>query len=530
MKSVMSHNFAGAPQAKHSRSTFDRSHGYKSTFDAGDLIPFYFDEALPGDTISLKVSAFARLATMIYAPMDNMVMDVHFFACPNRLLQTNWVKLQGERDDPSDSIDFTVAQQTPPTAGYAELSLADYFGIPTKIGSGNTPTPNALHFRMYNKTWNQWYRDENLQDSVVVDVDDGPDTDTDYVLLKRGKRHDYFTSCLPWAQKGTAINLPLGEKAWVKGIASEGQGFSNYVSTVYEAGETSSSNWTGDELKLNNSGSNEWFVQEDPDNAGYPNIYADLSGATGATINQWREALQQQACLEIDARGGTRYPEAIQAHFGVTNPDSRMQYVEYLGGGSSDVNIHPVAQTGESGTTDQGNISAYGTISMNGVGFTKSFTEHCCLLGLVSVRADLTYQQGLDRMWSRQTRYDYYMPVFAKLGEQAVLNKEIYCDGTTSEDDLVFGYQEAWAEYRFKKSLITGQLRSNAATPLDAWHLSQEFADLPVLGDSFIQESPPVSRIVADATDPEFIFDSFISLKHTRVMPVFSVPFSMARF
>jgi hypothetical protein len=518
MKSVMSHSFSRVPNVEIPRSSFDRSHGYKTTFDAGYLIPVFIDEALPGDTFSLDMTGFARLATPIFPIMDNIKLDSFFFAVPIRLIWDNWQKFNGEQTDPGDSIDYTIPTMTAPGAGYTNSTLHDYFGIPPLVPDLEH---SSLFHRAYNLIWNEWFRDENLQDSVVVDKDDGPDTYTDYVLLRRGKRHDYFTSALPWPQKGDSVSLPLGTDAPVTGIGKTDQ---TYVAggNVYETDGTGTTSYTN----YQGLGSGAWVGEEDPNNSGFPNIRANLADATAATINQIRQAFQIQKLLERDARGGTRYTEIIKSHFGVTSPDARVQRPEYLGGGSSNVNITPVQQTSSTdGTSPQGNLSAFGTAVMDRHGFNKSFTEHCLIIGLVCARADLTYQQGLNRMFSRSTRYDFYWPALAHIGEQAVLNKEIYAVGSGGvTDDDVFGYQERYAEYRYKPSQVTGRFRSNAGTSLDAWHLSQEFGSLPTLNSTFIEENPPINRVVAVATEPDFIFDSYFSMRCVRPMPLFGVP------
>jgi hypothetical protein len=380
-------------------------------------------------------------------------------------------------------------------------------GIPI----GNALTWNNLHGRAYNLIWNEWFRDENLQDSVTVDKDDGPDTYSDYVLLKRGKRHDYFTSCLPWPQKGDAVSLPLGTQAPVAFDSSSGDGAltilntqngnQTYMDTGYGGKLTGAAAYsTGDEM------------------------FVDLSEATAATINQLREAFQIQRLYERDARGGTRYTEIVRSHFGVVSPDARLQRPEYLGGGKERINVHPIAQTSSTdATSPQGNMSAFGTTAGSMGGFNKSFTEHSVIIGLACVFADLNYQQGLNRMWSRQDRWDFYWPALAHLGEQAVLNKEIYADGSAS-DDLVFGYQERYAEYRYKPSMITGIMRSDAASPLDNWHVAQDFSSLPALNASFIEENPPIDRVVAVPSEPDLLFDAYFNLKCARPMPVYSVP------
>jgi len=510
--SVMSHKFSEVPRADIPRSAFDRTHGVKTTFDAGNLVPILVDEVLPGDTVSLNMTGFARLATPINPVMDNMFMDTQFFAVPMRLVWDNWKKFNGEQIDPGDSIDYTIPVMESPEGGYANESLSDYFGIPTQVASLEH---SSLFHRAYNLIWNEWYRDQNLQDSIVVDKDDGPDDPADYVLKKRGKRHDYFTSCLPWPQKGTEVDLPLGTSAPVSGdyAFDSSTNADNLINITDPNGN----------VRGLHTNANFLFGRDATSGDGIA-MYADLSDATAATINQLREAFQVQKLMERDARGGTRYIEIIKSHFGVSSPDQRVQRPEYLGGGSTPINIMPIAQTSSTdATTPQGNLSAFGTASLNGHGFTKSFTEHCIIIGIVSARADLTYQQGLNRMFSRSTRYDFYWPALSQIGEQAVLNKEIYADAT-ADDEEVFGYQERYAEYRYKPSSITGKFRSNDAQSLDPWHLSIDFGSLPALNASFIEENPPVDRVIAVPSEPHFIFDGYMSMRSVRPMPMYGVP------
>lgn len=517
MRSVMKHDFARVAAVELPRSSFNRSHGYKTTFDAGYLIPVLVDEVLPGDTVNCRMHAFARVNTMLTPIMDNMFLDSFFFAVPYRLVWTNFHKFMGAQDDPGDSTDFTLPTMTAPGAGgVAENSLSDYFGIPTKVNSLEFV---SLWHRAYNLCFNEWFRDENLQDSVVVDKDDGPDTYTDYVLLQRGKRHDYFTSCLPWAQKGTAVDIPLGTSAPIYRRDA-----SNAYTHAYQKGGNSDALSANVQISSGRLTDGTNYITLAPYESGDSQWLANLSTATAATINSLREAFQLQRLYERDARGGTRYTEIIRSHFGVLSPDARLQRPEYLGGGSQPISVHPVAQTESSdASTPQGELTAFGTASVQGHGFTKSFTEHCLIIGLVSVRADLTYQQGLDRMFSRSTRWDLYWPSLAHIGEQAVLNKELYCDGS-GNDDLTFGYQERYAEYRFKPSRITGQLRSNCTSSLDMWHVSQEFGSLPTLNTTFIKDTPPIDRVIATPGEPHMMFDSYFDYLHVRPMPVRGIP------
>lgn len=530
LPSAMSHTFSRAPQAKIQRSVFNRSHVHKTTFDSYALVPIYLDEVLPGDTFNLKMSAFARLATPIVPFMDNMYLDSFFFFVPMRLLWDNWEKFNGAQTNPGDSTDFVIPTVEVTGISTVASSLASYFGIPL-ISDGLKVS--ALPFRAYRLICNEYFRDQNLQNSLSISTGDSGDTFATLNSLQyRNKRYDYFTSCLPWPQKGPSAPLPLGQTAPLVNVRGG--------APIFHL-DSGSSSVTGVSLKgaPDATGINPAYwdkpVQTDPHTAVWedPKLEVDLSKATSATINQLRQAFQIQKLLERDARGGTRYFEILQSHFHIyPSPDARLQRPEYLGGGTSPVNINPVAQTSSTDSiSPQGNLSAFGTVSLHNHGFTKSFVEHGYIIGLVSIRTELTYQDGLNRLWSRSTRYDFYWPALAHIGEQAVLNKEI-CAHTSEKDkwDQVFGYQERYAEYRYKPSLITSSFNSSRTKyKLDQWHLSQYFPSTPSLNRAFINGRSLISvvdRVLAVTSDlgPQFLFDSWFKLHCARPMPTYSVP------
>ena len=534
-KSASSHNFAMVPNARIERSQFRAQQRHLTTFDAGYLVPIYVDEVLPGDTFNLKHTIFARMSTPLYPLLDNLYLDTFYFYVPLRLLWNNFKKFMGEQDNPGDSIAYTVPQQVSPAGGYAVGSLQDYLGLPTagQLGGGNTKSHAAFWTRAYNKIWNEWFRDENLQNSLTVDLGDGPDAtpSTTYELKRRGKRFDYFSSCLPWTQKGTAVSIPLAGSSLVKsdGTAVQIRTGTGAMTTLTSIGGA------GNNVYLTGASGGTNTVSFGASGASTTGLYADLTSASGVLLTQLRTSIMIQEFLELNARGGSRYIELVLSHFGVRSPDARQQRSQYLGGGSAPININPVAQTGQTGltggTTPLGTLGAVATAVDHHTGFHESFTEHGVIIGIANVRADLTYQQGVHRMWTRSTLYDFYFPAFAHLSEKAVRNDEIYCDGSAN-DLLTFGYQEAWAEYRYKPSRITGLFKSTSSGAIDGWHAAQKFTSLPALNDAFMQDTPPLSRILAvgaSANGQQIIADCLFDVVMARCMLMYSVPGISAR-
>jgi hypothetical protein len=504
-------DFSNVATANIRRSKFDRTHTHKTTFDANYLIPVLVDEVLPGDTFKLETTNFCRLATPIKPSMDNLFLDVHYFFVPNRLVWDNWERFMGAQDNPGDSTDYLVPTITQAYTSETDHlnTIWDYMGSPFP-GDGKSVKLNELPLRAYNLIWNEWFRDQNLQDSAEVPKGDAAGTVV-FTLLKRGKRHDYFTSALPFPQKGEPVGLSLSGDAPVV-YKDDDDGTERTINRVFTGG-------TNDIER----------IQVNPDYPADANILVSqaalLDNVTAVTINQLRQAFQLQKFLERDARSGTRYIEVIKSHFGVTNPDFRLQRPEFLGSTHEDLRFTTIPQSTQTltDTTPQGNLAAMATASGKQHVFNKSFTEHGYIIGLASVYADLTYQQGLNRMWWRQTRVDYYWPVFAHLGEQEIFNGEIYYQGDAI-DNALFGYQERYAEYRYHPNRISGEFRSTASTSLDVWHYAEEFANLPTLSSQFIENNAPVKRNSAIPSEPDIIADFYFKMDCVRPMPMFGTP------
>lgn len=561
---VRGHRFSDAPAMYMRRTKFDRSHVYKTTFNSGKLIPVFVDEVLPGDTARVSVNYFARLATPIKPIMDNIYLDWFFFFVPNRLVWDHWQNFCFEQEDPDEDTDYvipTIAAAANSENNYVG-SLWDYFGLPVNT-TGNLSV-NALPFRAVYLIWNEWFRDENLQKSVKIQKGDaneiidtsraadqpswvfssGTTIVSGHACPPRGKRHDYFTSALPWTQKGPGVSIGLAGTATlvdpspVSGYFVQQSNNSLGAAQLHESGGVHGVFTGAGSLSYQTGGHSVAIAGHSINGSGTATVtaqpgsswlsksaYADLDSSSIFTINSLRTAFQMQKFYERLARGGSRYTEVLRSFFGVVSPDARLQRPEFLGSFTKMVNVNPIAQTSATDTTSpQGNLSAYGVTASNFHGFTKSFVEHGYVIGFVCARADLTYQQGINKMWLRSTVYDFYWPTFAHLGEQAIELREIYAQGTAA-DTTVFGYQERYAEYRYKPSQITGKFRSSVTGGnLDVWHLSQFFSNAPTLSEEFITENPPIERIIAVPSEPEFLLDIGFRYTTVRPMPMFGTP------
>lgn len=510
------------------RSTFVGSYTHKTTFDQGKLIPVLVEEVLPGDMFKYNVSAYVRMATPLFPMMDNLRLDTHFFFVPNRLVWDNWEKFCGAQTNPGDSIAFTVPQIVSPAGGFGVGEIYDQMGVPVagQIAGGNTISINALPLRAYALIYNEWFRDQNLVNSITISTGNGPDTESTYRLRMRAKAHDYFTTCLPWPQKFTAPSVPLTGQAPITGlgVTTGGITFPTASNAYWET--NASTNVT---YPFSTAASN-LFVRGTASGAARPQIFADLSLATNTfTINALREAWLVQSLYERDARGGTRYVELLKNQFGVTGSDARLQRPEYIGGGSSPVVITPVANTSNTGL---GSIGGAGT-SVGEHRASYAADEHGYIIGIASVRSELSYQQGLRRMWTRQTRLDFAWPILSELGEQAVLRKEIYCTGNTTDDNTIFGYQERYQEYRTRPSSVSGLFRSTSTGTIDGWHIAQRFTSAPVLGQTFIEDTAPMSRVLAGGAaenNKQFLADFLFERSATRPLPKYGTPAAIGRF
>ena len=540
-------HFSQIPRANIRRARFKRDYSNTTTINQGEIVPIYVDEVLPGDTVSLTQNSLVRMATPIYPVMDNCYMDIYYFFCPNRLVWNHWENLMGQNDDSywAPKTEYSVPQLTAPSGGWKEGTIADYMGIPTKVGNISI---NALPFRAYVKIWNEWFRDENLQQPNVENTGDAttPGTNSSGGIynaasgggpLKAGKMHDYFTSCLPEPQKGEASAVPIDIALNAEVITTSRNHDVGGTALFWKPISGTPTANTGYQIGADFRTGTEYAITETSGTYGQPSStfmmapsnleLRESNTATSININELRQAIAIQHILEADARGGTRYTELLKNEFGVTSPDSRLQRTEYIGGTRIPINISQVIQQSATDqTSPQGNTAAYSLTTSRNKMMSYSATEHGYILGLAVIRVDHSYQQGLRRMWSRKRRFDFYHPMLANLGEMEVLNKEIYCQGT-EEDDDVFGYQEAWADYRYHPNMVTGEMRSNYQQSLDAWHYADYYKQLPVLSSNWIQEGKEnIDRTIAVQSEisHQFIANFYFDQTWTRPMPIYSVP------
>lgn len=517
------------PRPRVPRSKFSGTWSRKTTFDAGWLVPFMCNEILPGDFMRYRITAYIRMATLAFPMMDSQRIDTHFFFVPMRLLWSNWARFMGEQDNPTDSIDYTIPTVTSPEGGFAEHSIFDHFFLPTDLDPAGTVSVVSLPLRAYMLVYHEWFRDQSSILSSRPPLGDGPDLLSTFALRRRAKSADYFTSALPWPQRFTAPTVAISDTvAPVRGIAS-----SNIVNpddgtpaNHLEYGSVAPSGWTG-----SMTGNNVRIRMDSAAAGGAPVVYADLSALSGFPIDSFRQAFLVQELLERNARGGTRYGELVWSHFDVRIPDFRLQRPEYIGGGSSPLNVTPIAQTVPTEDLPVGTLGAAGT-SVGEHSASFAATEHGYIIGIISVKSELSYQQALHPMWTRETRYDYPWPELAGLSEQAIYRREIYPRGT-ADDEIVFGYQERYHEFRTHYSEVTGLFRSAATGTMDQWHLAQNFGSAPVLGATFLNDDPPMSRVLSAAelaVNQQYQADILIRREAVRPLPTFGVPVTLSRF